>query len=46
MLAEAGVVMVAASEAHEAAQVGQWRYAESLQGELADWVAPETAAVD
>jgi len=34
-LAEAGVPMVAASEATEAAQVGQWRYARTIQAELA-----------
>jgi hypothetical protein len=35
VLAEAGVPMVAASEAHEAGQVGQWRYASRVQNELA-----------
>jgi putative hydrolase len=39
-LAEAGVPMVAASEAHEAAQVGQWRYASALADELAGRVEP------
>jgi hypothetical protein len=35
ILAEAGVPMVAASEAHEAAQVGQWRFASAIQTEMA-----------
>jgi len=34
VLAEAGVPMVAASEAAEAGEVGRWRYARALQDEL------------
>jgi len=46
VLTEAGVTMMAASEAHEAGQVGQWRYGASVQAELAGVAVPETAVVD